>query len=279
MNLTDALALARAAVADLGVRRTRLRWVVTEPVALTTPVANALRGALGAALYEAGAAQAYALAWDGAGPAALWFHGWHGACLDAGAHLEADLVLLGACGDHWPALLAGLGSLRVATGRLRLQDVSWAGGGAGWDWPAGAALGLPAVPQQGPVVVETITPLHLRQGEQLLRVPPLAALVRSAGDRLRKLSDRWVGVDRDLTVAVGMLVRTSAVVPVALVRPRLVSATRRGTQPIDGIVGAWRYDDCGPPAGLLGVGQLLGVGKGTAFGCGALRLGDERWTS
>jgi hypothetical protein len=137
------------------------------------------------------------------------------------------------------------------------------------------------VAEHGSVVVEAVTPVQLKQrGKPVRSAPPLAVLALSAGDRLRKLHDRWCGGHRDLTAAVGTLFRASSALPVELAPTEVVQVARnRSDQRIQGIVGAWRYSDCGPAAGLLGVAELLGVGKGTAFGCGALRVGGERWIS
>jgi len=276
--------VVRAAVGDLGVRRARLQWLVTEPVRLAPPAANVLRGGLGAALHEAGAAEAFQLAWERSGPPALWFQGWHGSVLAAGQHLETNLVLLDRCADQWPSLLAALGSLALGGGRVRLQRICWDTGGAGLDWPAASPLPLPVFDGQGAVVVEACTPLQLSAGgRRVTQAPPLAVLTRSAGERLRQLHGRWTERDRDIPGAVGALVRSSdaaaiELVPAQVVRVARTSGATLQTQPITGVMGAWRYAHCGAAVVLLGVAERIGVGKGTAFGCGTVRLGGVEWT-
>lgn len=276
--------VVRAALDDLRVRRAKVQWLVTDPVRLPAPAANMLRGALGAALHEAGAVEAFQLAWQRPGPPALWFQGWHGSVLAAGQHFEADLVLLDRCAGCWPALLAALESLALGGGRVRLQRMCWDTGTSGLDWPTAEPAALPVLDEQGPVVVEARTPLQLRAGgRQLTEAPSLAVLTRSAGERLRQLHERWIGTDRDIPGAVGALVRSVDAMPVEFVPTRLIRAKRTSgaslqTQPIAGIVGAWRYAECGAAAVLLGVAERIGVGKGTAFGCGTVRIGGREWT-
>lgn len=284
MSLILAVDVVRAAVDDLGVRRARVQWLVTDPVRLASPAANVLRGALGAALHEAGAVEAFQLAWRRPGPPALWFQGWHGSVLAAGQHLEADLVLLDRCAGGWPSLLAAFGSLALGGGRVRLQRICWDTGAAGLEWPTASPLPLPVFDEQGAVVVEACTPLQLGAGgRRVTQAPPLAVLTRSAGERLRQLHGRWAGTDRDIPGAVGTLVRSSDAEPVELVPTRVIRAARTGgaspqTQPIAGVMGAWRYARCGAAAVLLTVAERIGVGKGTAFGCGTVRLGGVEWT-
>lgn len=287
MQLDDAVEIVQAAVRDVAPQPARLRYLAEGgPVLLATPRAAALRGAVGSIAHAIGSAELLDLAWTGEGPPALWFSGWHEVRAKAGERVEAGLTVLETCRACWSDLLPALTGLAVGRGRLRLLGIDWAGAGESFAWPAEGPADFPASSHgRDGVVVEARSPLQLRAGGQPVRSsPPLRVLVRSAGERLRQLHARWGTASLDVAGAVGALVRTAPeVVGEPVGAERVVRAGRRAgggeqDQPIVGVVGAWRYPPAGPAATLLAVGAHLGVGKGTAFGCGQFELREESWT-
>lgn len=280
--MTDDPAAAGVLDAALGVlapRVARLRFRARDPVRVTRPAASAWRGALGASLLRRCSERALPLAWEGEGPPALWFRAWQGFDAKPGEASEVELVVLGSAMSQWDCLLLALGELVLNGGRLTLEQVSWvetppvrpvAGSGGGADLVTAAE-------------VVALSPLQLRhRGRAVSGLPPLELLVRSAGERLRQLDERWGHADLALPSVVGTAVRACG----DALRPSGTStsagAARRSGHSgdrhvVSGTLGSWLYVQP-PPEALpwLHAGAVLGIGKGVALGAGRYELQVSR---
>lgn len=255
MTPTDRVA---AALGRLSPQELRVDLVATSAVTPGTPLAATLRGALGAAVHDDPALKPFG--WADDGQPSLWFRGWHGPALAAGDRLTASLVVLAPVVPFMERLTAALDRLEILGVALRLVAVT--------------PVADTEAPMPGTAVeVEARSPVALRAGGIFLTgAPPLAVLVRSAGERLRQLDVRWGAADAALPTAVGVAVRQSDQVDADVVAVRTEHALRVGRRArhrVGGVVGRWRYPAASPAVNvLLAAAARLGVGKGVAFGCG-----------
>jgi CRISPR-associated endoribonuclease Cas6 len=291
--VAEDLALLAACWRSIGLRAAVIRWDLTGPARLREPLATRLRSALGPALAAAGARPATLAAIPGDSRApALWFRGWD--CPDEPVtRVEAELRCVGAVAPDWPDLVRGLarlclpaagpGGSRVDTRRC---SVTWRGGSRA----TGEDFGPPLVEDPaldlagGACVVEAQTPLRLRSaGREVAGPPPLDVLVRSAGDRLRQLCEEWSAGMDGLPPLVARAHSEAGGARLSWARagrsrdvPRRSSRTGQ-LQLIGGVRGVFAYDGVSPLAmAVLALGAEVGVGKGTAFGCGQIRLFSAR---
>ncbi len=267
---------------SLGVRRLALEWELSGPTRLRPGLAGELRSALGPALRLMGAAEAFRAVHGARGVPAFWFLGWD--CPPGPVTVvRAEAICLGTLAGTWPELAAALGRLRltavggglVSCRRLRLRWLPGAKGGRGFGPPLPEPeLELPG----GACLVEAVTPLCVRsQGHVHREPPPPEVLVRSAGERLRQLGERW-GEVGELPAVVGRAVQEASWARVSWARTRVESGHRRSSrtgqvQELVGLRGVVAYEGMSSLAmALLTLGAELGVGKDIAFGCGGIRL-------
>jgi hypothetical protein len=282
------LALLAVAWRSIGLRAADVEWRLAAPALLSGTLASRLRGALGPALAAAGARQLTLLSIPGdSGVPPVWFLGWE---CPAGpvTRMRAGLRCVGAIEPDWPELAAALARMRLPSASRpgALVDaiecaVTWHGSTGG----AASDFGLPmiadphlAAPADA-CVVEAVTPLQLRADGKIHRPPPLDVLVRSAGDRFRKLCEHWGSGGGRLPTVVGQAVREAREAHLSWARGgRAQDIARRSSrsgqlQLLGGVQGVFAYEDVSPLAmAVLAMGAELGVGKGTAFGCGQLRI-------
>jgi hypothetical protein len=278
----EAIGVLRRCWRSLGVRRLALEWELSGPTRLRPGLAGELRSALGPALRLMGAETAFRAVHGSEGVAAFWFWGWE---CPAGpvTTVRAEAACLRALAGAWPELAAALGRLRltavggglVGTRYLRLRWLPSGreslGFGPGVSEPE---LDLPG----GTCLVEAVSPLCVRsQGRVLREPPPAAVLVRSAGERLRQLCERW-GEVGDLAAVVGRGVQEAHQARLSWAQLQVGGARRRSSrsgqmQELVGLQGVMAYEGVSPLAlALLRLGVEVGVGKDTAFGCGTIRL-------
>ncbi|HLH71461.1 MAG TPA: CRISPR system precrRNA processing endoribonuclease RAMP protein Cas6 [Candidatus Dormibacteraeota bacterium] len=267
---------------SLGVRRLALEWELGGPTRLRPGLAGELRSALGPALRLMGAHEAFAAVHGAEGVPAFWFVGWD--CPEGPVTtVRAEARCLGALARAWPELAAALGRLRltavggglVGTRHLRLR---WLPEGRE-DLGFGPAVPEPELGQRGGAcLVEAMAPLCVRSRGRILREPPPPeVLVRSAGERLRQLCERW-GEEGDLPAVVGRAVREARHARFSWARLHVAGGNRRSSrtdqeQRLVGVRGVMAYEGMSPLAmDLLILGAELGVGKDTAFGCGTIRV-------
>lgn len=265
MDGDDALVRALSALRP---RVIRLRFRAGAAVRVERPAAAAWRGALGAELLRRGDDDLLDLGFRAEGPPALWFKAWSGFAVGPGDLLEVEMGLVGPAAQRLDELLVVLDGLRLQEAELRLE----------------AAEDVTAPPLSDdpvPAAVEVVarSPLQLRaHGRPVTQCPPMDVMVRSAGERLRQLDEAWGEASPWLPGAVGAAVRACAV---ALPPDGLVarsgaerSSGRTGHRHrVEGVTGTWWY--LAPPLEAmpwLGVGALLGIGKGTAMGAGHYTL-------
>jgi hypothetical protein len=278
----EAIGVLRGCWRSLGVRRLALEWELSGPTRLRPGLAGELRSALGPALRRMGAAEAFWAVHGARGVPAFWFLGWD--CPRGPvSRVRAEAVCLGTLAGSWPELAGALGRLclsavgggLVSCRRLRLRWLPGATGGRGFGPPLPEPeLELPG----GACLVEAVTPLCVRsQGHVHREPPPPEVLVRSAGERLRQLGERW-GRAEGLAAVVGRAVREASRARISWARTWVEPGHRRSSrtgqvQELVGLRGVMAYEGLSPLAlALLRLGVELGVGKDTAFGCGAIRL-------
>lgn len=258
-----------AALEVLQPRVATLRFRARAAVRVPRPAASAWRGALGAQLQRQGIHDALALAWSDTGPPALWFRAWQGLDMERGEALSVELVVLEPARARWDALLLAFDGLPLGPSRLDLEDVAWLR--VGLEPHLSDALHA--------VEVVALSPLQLRsRGDLVAGPPPMDVLVRSAGDRVRALDERWGGADPALPSEVGAAVRSARSVLDAAGPSVQGAAPRRSGRSgerhvVSGVLGTWLYPAV--PSSLLPwlqAGAELGVGKGVALGAGRYRL-------
>lgn len=284
-----------AAWASLGVRRAELEVLVEEAVAVPPPSASAWRGALGRAAHEAGVSEVAALVVPDARPPGLWFEGWDPLEADPGTSVTLRLHVVGAGRARWPRVLELVDGLRVKSGHIRLKRVGWLTDNGRVEGEAFGPPVAPSLPQVGmPSVVHVVTeaPLQLtRRGRREDGIPAWDLLVRSAGERLRQVTEAWgegelsPEFSLELASAVGGAVRAAVGARTRAGTCTLVEGSRRtgreqGHQLFRGVTGVWSYEGVEPSGvHLLLAATELGLGKGVAFGCGRIRLKSEpAWT-
>jgi len=281
-TLEEAIEVLRGCWRSLGVRRLALEWELSGPTRLGAGLAGELRSALGPALRRMGAEAVFRAVHGGEGVAAFWFVGWD-APRGPVSRVRAEAVCLGALERSWPELAGALGRLYlsavggglVGSRRLRLCWLPEGREEAGF----GPALPEPELELAGGAcLVEALSPLCVRHRGRVLREPPPAeVLVRSAGERLRQLCQRW-GRAEGLSAVVGRAVQEAGRARLSWAATRVEGARRRSSrtgqeQELGGLRGVMAYEGLSPLAlALLRLGAELGVGKDTAFGCGAVRL-------
>jgi hypothetical protein len=281
-TVEEAIGVLRGCWRSLGVRRLALEWELSGPTRLRPGLAGELRSALGPALRRMGAEGVFRAVHGGEGVAAFWFVGWDSPRSPV-SRVRAEAVCLGALAGSWPELAGALGRLcltavgggLVGSRHLRLR----------WLPEGGEEVGFgPALPEPelelggGACLVEALSPLCLRHRGRVLReAPPAEVLVRSAGERLRQLGERW-GRAEGLAAVVGRAVREAHRARLSWASTWVDGASRRSSrtgqvQELVGLRGVMAYEGLSPLAlALLRLGVELGVGKDTAFGCGAIRL-------
>ena len=155
-------------------------------------------------------------------------------------------------------------------------------------WPAmeassgtSLALRLHLAASAGPAWPGILSLLEgLRVGRGSIRVAGIPAwdlLVRSAGERLRQVTETWGVLPPGLPTQIGQAVQAARAAWTVGGIFELQEATRvagrsRGVQWIRGVTG-WSYEGVaasGLP--LLPAATELGLGKGVAFGCGRIHL-------
>jgi hypothetical protein len=279
---TGEIEVLRRSWRSLGVRRLALTWELAGPARLRPGLAGELRSALGPALRQMGAHRAFAAVHGPGGVPGFWFLGWDS---PAGAvrEIRAQAICLGAMAESWPELRAALSRLcltRAGGGvvKARQLHLRWLPGGEegpGFGPPLPAPeLGLSG----GACLVEAVSPLCVRsQGRVHREPPPMAVLVRSAGERLRQLCARW-GEEGELRRVVARAVQEASQARLSWDRLGVERAHRRSSrsgqvQELVGLRGVMAYEEVPPLAmALLSLGMELGVGKDTAFGCGSIRV-------
>lgn len=284
---SEDLAVLAACWRSLGLRAAVVEWELDRPALLRPPLASRLRSALGPALAAAGVRSATLDSIPGEGPPALWFLGWD--CPpQPQTRLRAEIRCVGAVASDWTEQARAMSMMRfpgaAASGALVRTvhcEVTWQGGAHA----AGAGFGPPLVEDPelqmsgGACLVEAVTPLQLTDGSQpVTGPPPFPVLVRSAGDRFRRLCVRWGSGAEALPPVVGRAYWEAAAARFAWGRAGRSGAERRSgrsglVQRMAGLRGVFSYERVTPLAmAVLTLGAELGVGKGTAFGCGQLRV-------
>jgi hypothetical protein len=273
---------ASAAWESLGLRHAQITVKIEDPIKLGVPTAAYLRGALGRAAVEGGHTAVEALVVPAAGPPGIWFEGWPAMEASSGTSLALRLHLVGSAGPAWPGILSLLEGLRVGRGRIRVAGVSWLtedgaveSGSLGPE--VAAALPVPGTASAVHVVAEA--PLQLtRHDVRVAGIPAWDLLVRSAGERLRQVTEAWGVLPPGLPTQIGQAVQAARAARTVGGTFELQEATRvtgrsRGVQWIWGVTGRWSYEGVeasGLP--LLLAATELGLGKGVAFGCGRIHL-------
>ena len=222
----------------------------------------------------------------------------HGLLL-AGQALTFELTLVSDAVSKLPILIGALeamaehglgrGSLRGDSGSLKLHSVRDAlsglpiyreGGKRDWSAVSVQRLTLEPLPQDervDQVQVTLQTPTQLRRGQALLRTLDFAELVYACADRLwlmlachaPELADRVQAADlAGLARSLNIQTTRHDLRTVSFDR----WSNRQGSKhPLEGLMGQATYQ--GPVGNfmpLLRAGQLLHVGKGSAFGLGKL---------
>jgi hypothetical protein len=285
-SIAPDLALLSACWRSIGLRGASVEWELDQPVRLTGSLATRLRSALGPALAAGGARSGTLANIPGDGPPpALWFRGWDCPARPV-RRVRAELRCVAAVAPDWPALRRALSRLRLppAGGHGPLAatvrcSVSWHGGATGDEFGAPLFDADALEISGGACLVETISPLQLvAQGRMVSGPPPFDVLVRSAGERLRQLCLHWAEGAEALPTLIGLAHRESRESRLAWAEMgRPVEVVRRSstgrTQLIRGIRGTFAYENASPLAmTLLVLGSEAGIGKGSAFGCGQLRV-------
>jgi hypothetical protein len=283
------LALLGTCWRSIGLRSAVVEWQLDRPALLDGPLASRMRSALGPALAACGARSEMLLSIPGADrPSALWFLGWDGPPRPV-LRLRAELRCVGVVAGDWARLEAALARIAFPPShrpgplaRAERCSVTWSGAPDTCSPHSGPppvddpALTLPG----GACVVEAVTPLQLRfRGIGVDEPPPLAILVRSAGERLRQLCLHWGAEAECLPPVVARAYREAIKARLSWARagrePRVVrrSSSTGQRQVLEGVRGVFAYEGVTPVAmAFLALAQWLGVGKGIPFGCGQIRV-------
>lgn len=172
------------------------------------------------------------------------------------------------------------------TSRITSGDVALWRDGRLVDLPAvdrhDPAVGLPALPAA--LTVALVTPTSLRREGEILREPELLDVVLAAARRLLAIAATWGEVDE--VPHLGQVAQR-ACAPWELVEAdwkpfdaRRWSSRQQRRHPVSGVLGHARYkvrmgargEDVALAATLLQRAALVGIGKGTALGLGAISV-------
>jgi len=216
-----------------------------------------------------------------------------GRAAEPGETIPLGLVLVGAGIDMLPTILRGVREMCTAglgrdRARFALERVVDVGGADAWSWNDGDAPPRPATVPRATLdfsergsaracALEFVTPVRLKTKGQVVRgAPDFGALARALARRIADLGNAFCGGEPPLDYR--KLARSANGITIASSEMRWVAEERRSTRhdkpmSVGGVVGRVEYaGELGPFLPLLAAGEMLHVGKLTAFGHGRYRL-------